>query len=87
MKVLAVDESRNISQVLSSYIKLFGRETDEANNRREAIQRLQNSQYNIVITDSEIINEAIQRQEVENHVKGHREVVQPDHRSRIYQDR
>jgi CheY-like chemotaxis protein len=56
-----MDEYRNISQVLSSYIKLFGHETDEANKRREAIRQLQNGQYDIVITDSEIIHEAIQR--------------------------
>ena len=61
MKVFVVDEYRNISQVLSSCIKLFGHETDGANNRREAIRQLQNSQYDTVITDSEIIHEAIQR--------------------------
>ena len=55
MKVLVVDGNRNISQALSSYIKLFGHETDEANNGREAIRQLQRSRYDLVVTDSEII--------------------------------
>jgi CheY-like chemotaxis protein len=56
MKMLIVDGNRKISQVLSSYIKLFGHETDEANDGREAIRQLQSSRYDIVITDSEIIS-------------------------------
>jgi DNA-binding response OmpR family regulator len=55
MKVLVVDGNRKISQVLSSYIKLFGYETDEADNGRDAIRQMQRSGYDIVITDSEII--------------------------------
>jgi CheY-like chemotaxis protein len=56
MKVLVVDGNPKISQVLSSYTKLFGHETDEANDGREAIRQLQSSRYDIVITDSEIIS-------------------------------
>jgi CheY-like chemotaxis protein len=55
MKVLVVEGNREISQVLSSFVRLLGHETDEANNGREAIRKLQNSRYDIVITDSEII--------------------------------
>jgi CheY-like chemotaxis protein len=41
--------------IQASYMKLFGHETDEADNGRDAIRQMQRSGYDIVITDSEII--------------------------------
>ena len=45
-----------ISQVLSSFLSLFGHVVDEANNGREALRRIQDGRYDVVITDSEIIS-------------------------------
>ena len=55
MKVLVIEGNPKIAEVLSSYMKLFGHETDEADNGRDAIRQMQRSAYDIVITDSEII--------------------------------
>ena len=54
MKVLVIDGNSKIAEVLSSYIKLLGCEADEAIDGREVIRQLQNTHYDIVITDSEI---------------------------------
>ena len=56
MKVLVVEGNWRIAQVLSSFVKLCGHVVDEASDGREAIRQLQCSQYDIVITDSEIIS-------------------------------
>ncbi len=56
MKVLIVEGHSGISQVLSSFLSLFGHVVDEANNGREAIRRIESIPYDIVITDSEIIS-------------------------------
>jgi len=56
MKVLVVEGNQGISQVLSSFLKLFGHVVDETSNGRDAIRQLQSSQYDIVITDSEIVS-------------------------------
>jgi CheY-like chemotaxis protein len=56
MKVLVVEGNWAIAQVLSSFVKLCGHVVDEASDGREAIRRLRGSRYDIVITDSEIIN-------------------------------
>jgi CheY-like chemotaxis protein len=56
MKVLIVEGNAGISQVLSSFLSLFGHVVDEANNGREAIRQIQSVQYDVVITDSEIIS-------------------------------
>lgn len=55
MKVLVIEGNPKIAEVLSSYMKLFGHEMDEADNGRDAIRQMQRSGYDIVITDSEII--------------------------------
>jgi CheY-like chemotaxis protein len=54
MKVLVVDGNRNITQVLSSLLGLFGHAADEASEGREALRKLQIGRFDIVITDSEI---------------------------------
>ena len=54
MKVLVIDGNQKIAEVLSSYMQLLGYEADEAIDGREAIRQLQNTHYDIVITDSEI---------------------------------
>jgi DNA-binding response OmpR family regulator len=54
MKVLVTDGNPKIAQVLSSYMKLLGYDADEAFDGREVIRQLQNTHYDIVITDSEI---------------------------------
>jgi len=54
MKVLVVDGNRNIAQILSSLLELFGHTADEAREGREALQKLQRDHFDIVITDSEI---------------------------------
>jgi len=41
MKVLVVDGNRNITQVLSSLLGLFGHAADEASEGREALRKLQ----------------------------------------------
>jgi CheY-like chemotaxis protein len=56
MKVLIVEGNWGIAEVLSSFVKLCGHGVDEASDGREAIRRLQSSRYDVVITDSEIIN-------------------------------
>jgi DNA-binding response OmpR family regulator len=56
MNVLIVEGHRGISQVLSSFLKLFGHVVDEASEGREAIRRIQSHPYDIVITDSEILS-------------------------------
>jgi CheY-like chemotaxis protein len=40
MKVLVVDGNRNITQVLSSLLGLFGHAADEASEGREALRKL-----------------------------------------------
>jgi CheY-like chemotaxis protein len=54
MKMLVIDGNPNISQVLSSYMRLLGCEAYEAIDGKEAIRQLQNTNYDLVITDSEI---------------------------------
>jgi CheY-like chemotaxis protein len=56
VKVLVADGNPKITQVLSSYVKLFGHATDEAHDGREAVRQLQSSRYNIVITDPELFS-------------------------------
>lgn len=54
MRVLVIDGNPNIAQVLSSYVRLLGYGAVETNDGREAIRQLQNTRYDLVITDSEI---------------------------------
>ena len=53
-KVLVIDGNPKIAQVLSSYMKLLGYDADVAIDGSEVIRQLQNTHYDIVITDSEI---------------------------------
>lgn len=69
MKVLVLDVTQEILHILSSYVKLFGHEVDEASDGREALQKLQLGQFDIVITDSEIIS--IDGPEICKFIKSH----------------
>jgi len=69
MKVLVIDRNPKIAQVLSSYMKLLGYEADEAIDGREVIRQLQNTHYDIVITDSEITS--IDGPEICKFIKSH----------------
>ncbi len=55
MKVLLVEGNAGVAEVLSSFLKFCDHVVDEAYTGREAIRQLRNRQYDIVITDSEII--------------------------------
>lgn len=54
MKALVADGNRKITQILSSFIRLFGYGVDEACDGREAVERLLTNRYDMVITDSEL---------------------------------
>jgi CheY-like chemotaxis protein len=69
MKVLVIDGNPKIAQVLSSYMKLLGYDADEAIDGREVIRQLQNTHYDIVITDSEITS--IDGPEICKFIKSH----------------
>jgi len=69
MKVLVVDGNRNITQVLSSLLGLFGHAADEASEGREALRKLQLGRFDIVITDSEITS--IDGPEICKFIKSH----------------
>ena len=52
MKLLIVDSNRDILQLLSSMITLFGHGVDEAGDGLEAISLLQRGRYDVVVTDA-----------------------------------
>ena len=52
MKLLIVDDNRDITRVLSSIVRFFGHDVDEAGDGHEAIEQLQKNQYEVVITDA-----------------------------------
>lgn len=54
MKLLIVDDNRDVTQVLSSIVQVFGHDADEAGDGHEAIEQLQRNQYDVVITDAEM---------------------------------
>lgn len=54
MTFLVVDDNPAILDILSSILKLFGHGADEANDGFEAMKRLQNHRYDVVITDAEM---------------------------------
>ena len=56
MRVLVVESSVAVAQVLSDFVRLCGHVAEDAYNGREAIRRLQEGLYEIVITDSEIVS-------------------------------
>jgi CheY-like chemotaxis protein len=69
MKVLVLDVTQEILHILSSYVKLFGHEVYEASDGREAVQKLQFGQFDIVITDAEITS--IDGPEICKFIKSH----------------
>lgn len=52
MRLLVVDDDQSVVDVLSYFMKESGYEVDEANDGIEAVEQLQNSSYDIVITDA-----------------------------------
>lgn len=54
MRLLIVDDCREIVNILSSFLELSGYATDGAQNGREAVDLLRNNHYDIVITDAEM---------------------------------
>lgn len=69
MKVLVVDSNQNITEVLSCLLRLFGHVADEASEERQALQKLQHGNFDIVIMDSEI--NSVDGQEICKFVKAH----------------
>ncbi len=69
MNVLVVESNPGIAQLLSSFLRRCGHVVDEASYGREAIRKLQDSRYDIVITDSEIIG--VDGAELCKYVKSH----------------
>ncbi|MGO9139357.1 MAG: response regulator [Syntrophales bacterium] len=54
MKLLVVDDSPDVVEVLSIILKLSGHGVDEACNGIEAVRRLQENSYDVVITDAQM---------------------------------
>jgi CheY-like chemotaxis protein len=54
MKLLVVDDSPDIVEILSSTLELFGHEIDGAYDGTEAVKLLQNNRYEVVITDAKM---------------------------------
>ena len=54
MKLLIVDDSPAILQILSAIITHFGHGVDEAGDGLEAIQLLQQGRYDVVVTDADM---------------------------------
>jgi DNA-binding response OmpR family regulator len=54
MKLLVVDDYSEIVEILSCVMELSGYAVDEAYDGIEAIERLQNNSYDVVITDAEM---------------------------------
>lgn len=54
MKLLIVDDSVDITSILSSFLELSGHEIDKALDGVEAVELLRNNSYDVVITDGEM---------------------------------
>ncbi|HYA13711.1 MAG TPA: response regulator [Syntrophales bacterium] len=54
MKLLIVDDSTDIVEILSSTLEMFGHKVDTAYDGTEAVERLRNNRYDIVITDAKM---------------------------------
>jgi len=52
MRMLVVDDDPNIVNILSSELKQFGHEVDEGHDGLEAVERIQNDSYDVVIVDA-----------------------------------
>jgi CheY-like chemotaxis protein len=51
MKILIVDDNESITESLTEYMRLFGFETDAAQDGIEALDKLEKGQFQSVITD------------------------------------
>jgi len=54
MKLLVVDDHPGIAQIVSSVVTWIGHQADEAGGGFEAMERLKNNRYEVVITDAEM---------------------------------
>ncbi len=54
MKLLIVDDSPEIVEILSSMMELIGHEVSKAYDGTEAVKQLLNNRYEIVITDAKM---------------------------------
>jgi DNA-binding response OmpR family regulator len=54
MKLLVVDDSPEITELLSVAMELFGHRVDEATDGVMAVERLKHGAYDVVITDAEM---------------------------------
>lgn len=54
MKLLIVDDSPEIVEILSSMMELIGHEVSKAYDGTEAVKQLLNNRYEVVITDAKM---------------------------------
>ena len=54
MKLLVVDDSPDIVEILSSMMELIGHEVSKAYDGTEAVKQLLNNRYDVVITDAKM---------------------------------
>jgi CheY-like chemotaxis protein len=54
MKLLVVDDNPDILQILTTMIAFFGHGVDEAGDGLEAIRLLNQSRYDVVVTDADM---------------------------------
>jgi len=54
MKLLVVDDSPDIVEIVSSTMKMFGHVVNGAYDGTEAVKKLQNNRYDVVITDAKM---------------------------------
>ena len=52
MRMLVVDDDPSVVNFLSSELKQYGHEVDEAHDGIEAVERLQNNSYDVAIIDA-----------------------------------
>jgi len=52
MRMLAVDDDPSVVDILSSELKQYGHEVDEAHDGIEAVEWLQNNSYDVAIIDA-----------------------------------
>ncbi len=54
MKLMVVDDSPDIVEILSSMMELIGHEVSKAYDGTEAVKQLLNNRYDVVITDAKM---------------------------------
>jgi len=51
MKILAIDDNIDITELLDMVLKTMGHEVETVNNGREGVEKIKNSKYDIVLLD------------------------------------